>query len=186
MGSGLGAHGVRPDPRASQVLVHGVLQTLAVHGVSTPTPVDHLVSGHTSMGSDLVASLFLPSDGEYVLVDGMLRRLRLQYPDAIHHLMARGKSRQDIVCDDVDRDRLQEHLERAAIRCSWHGYAFAIMSNHLTGGSSEVAVSSIESRQWCAESHVASGDANRDSYRVCHFHESLRLFVPISRSKIRS
>jgi hypothetical protein len=112
----------------------------------------------TRPGGHLVASLFLPSDGEYVLVDGMLRRLRLQYPDAIYHLMARGNGRQDIVCDDVDRDRLQENLGRAAIRCSWHVYAFAIMSNHLTGGSSEVALSSIESRQWCAESHVASGE----------------------------
>jgi len=62
---------------------------------------------------------------------GMARRLRLQYPDAIYHLMARGNGRQDIVCDDVDRDRLQEHLGRAAIRCSWRVYAFAIMSNHL-------------------------------------------------------
>ncbi len=37
----------------------------------------------------------------------MPRRLRLQYPDAIYHLMARGNGRQDIVCDDADRDRLQ-------------------------------------------------------------------------------
>jgi putative transposase len=64
-------------------------------------------------------------------MDGMPRRLRLQYPDAIYHLMARGNGRQDIVCDDVDRDRLQEHLGRAVIRCSWRVYAFVIMSNHL-------------------------------------------------------
>ncbi len=45
--------------------------------------------------------------------------------------MARGNGRQDIVCDDEDRDRLQEHLGRAALRSSWRVYAFAIMSNHL-------------------------------------------------------
>jgi putative transposase len=61
----------------------------------------------------------------------MPRRLRLQYPDAIYHLMARGNGLQDIVTDDLDRDRLQEHLGRAAARCSWRVYAFAIMSNHL-------------------------------------------------------
>jgi putative transposase len=61
----------------------------------------------------------------------MARRLRVQYPGAIYHLMARGNGRQDIVCDDADRDRLVDHLGRAAIRCSWHVYAFAIMSNHL-------------------------------------------------------
>jgi hypothetical protein len=45
--------------------------------------------------------------------------------------MARGNGRPDIVCDDADRDRLHEHLGRAAIRCCWRVYAFAIMSNHL-------------------------------------------------------
>jgi putative transposase len=61
----------------------------------------------------------------------MARRLRLQYPDAIYHVMARGNGRQDIVRDDVDRSRLLEDLGKATIRCCWQIYAFAIMSNHL-------------------------------------------------------
>jgi putative transposase len=61
----------------------------------------------------------------------MPRRLRLQYPGAIYHLMARGNGRQVIVRDDVDRDRLVEDLGKAAVRCCWCVYAFAIMSNHL-------------------------------------------------------
>jgi REP element-mobilizing transposase RayT len=61
----------------------------------------------------------------------MARRLRVQYPDAIYHLMARGNGRQDIVRDDADRDRLVEDLGRAAVRCSWRVFAFVIMSNHL-------------------------------------------------------
>jgi Transposase IS200 like len=64
-------------------------------------------------------------------IEGIPRRLRLQYPGAIYHLMARVNGRQDIVRDDVDRKRLQEQLGKAAIRCSWRVYAFAIMSNHL-------------------------------------------------------
>jgi hypothetical protein len=35
------------------------------------------------------------------------------------------------VLDDFDRDRLLEQLGKAVVRCSWHVYAFAIMSNHL-------------------------------------------------------
>src|SRR5208337_1817361 len=97
---------------------------------SSITRGSHQGVGHTR-GSDLVPSFFWPSVGEYVGMEGVPRRLRLQYPDAIYHLMARGNGRQDIVCDDLDRDRLQEHLGRAAIRCSWRVYAFAIMSNHL-------------------------------------------------------
>src|ERR1700677_3692658 len=61
----------------------------------------------------------------------MPRRLRLQYPGAIYHLMARGNGRQDIVSDDVDRERLQQQLGKAAIRCAWRVYAFVLMSNHL-------------------------------------------------------
>ena len=114
-------HGLFDFPQAAHLASH---LNLGIQGSKGPR-------GQTSKGSDLIASLFLPSDGEYVVVDGMPRRLRLQYPDAIYHLMARGNGRQDIVCDDVDRDRLQEHLGRAAIRCSWRIYAFAIMPNHL-------------------------------------------------------
>jgi REP element-mobilizing transposase RayT len=61
----------------------------------------------------------------------MPRRLRIQFPDAIYHVMARGNGRQDIVCDDADRDRLLEHLGRAVSRCGWRVYGFVIMSNHL-------------------------------------------------------
>jgi REP element-mobilizing transposase RayT len=61
----------------------------------------------------------------------MARRLRVQYPGAIYHLMARGNGRQAIVRDDTDRDRLVEYLGRAAVRCSWRVFAFVMMSNHL-------------------------------------------------------
>jgi hypothetical protein len=44
----------------------------------------------------------------------MPRQLRLQYPDAIYHFKARGIGRQHVVRDDVDPDRLQERLGRAA------------------------------------------------------------------------
>jgi len=35
----------------------------------------------------------------------MARALRIEYPDAIYHVTARGNARQDIVADDADRDR---------------------------------------------------------------------------------
>lgn len=61
----------------------------------------------------------------------MPRHLRLQYHGAIYHLMARGNGRQDIVRDDDDRRRLLDYLGRAAVRCSWRVYAFALMTNHF-------------------------------------------------------
>ena len=64
-------------------------------------------------------------------MEGIARRLRIQYPDAIYHVTARGNGRRAIVRDDADRERLVEGLRRAAVRCSWRVYAFVIMSNHF-------------------------------------------------------
>jgi putative transposase len=61
----------------------------------------------------------------------MARRLRIQYPDAIYHVMARGNGRQDIVADDADRGRLVACLERAVRRSGWVLYAFVVLTNHL-------------------------------------------------------
>jgi hypothetical protein len=47
--------------------------------------------------------------------------------------MARGNGRQDIVRDDADRDRLQQELGRAAVRCGWKVYAFVILSGYIGG-----------------------------------------------------
>jgi len=61
----------------------------------------------------------------------MARRPRIQYPDAIYHVMTRGSGRMDIVRDDEDRNRLRDELGQAALRCNWRVYAFVILSNHL-------------------------------------------------------
>ena len=61
----------------------------------------------------------------------MARRLRIQYADAIYHVMARGNGRQDIVADDADRGRLVACLERAVRRSGWVLYAFVVLTNHL-------------------------------------------------------
>ena len=61
----------------------------------------------------------------------MSRRLRIQYADAIYHVMARGNARQDIVGDDADRQRLIDGLEKAVHRSGWVLYGFVLMTNHL-------------------------------------------------------
>ena len=45
--------------------------------------------------------------------------------------MARGNGRQDIVCDDHDRQRLMDELARCVNRTSWQVFSFVILSNHL-------------------------------------------------------
>jgi REP element-mobilizing transposase RayT len=61
----------------------------------------------------------------------MPRRLRIQYPGAIYHVMSRGNARQEIVEDDEDRHRLLADMERASTRAGWEVLAFVAMSNHV-------------------------------------------------------
>ncbi len=61
----------------------------------------------------------------------MARRLRIQYPNAIYHVMARGSGKQNIVADDEDRGRLLVCLERAVERSGWVLYGFVVLTNHL-------------------------------------------------------
>jgi putative transposase len=66
-----------------------------------------------------------------VSIAGMARRLRLQYPGAIYHIMSRGNARQKIVRDDVDCEQVLVSLKRSVDRCGWRVYAFVLMANHL-------------------------------------------------------
>jgi REP element-mobilizing transposase RayT len=61
----------------------------------------------------------------------MPRRLRIPYLGAIYHVMSRGNARQDIVCDDFDRERLLSVLGRTVEGFQWRLFAFVLMTNHL-------------------------------------------------------
>ncbi len=61
----------------------------------------------------------------------MPRRLRIEYEDAIYHVMTRGNARQDIVHDDDDRRRILDDLERVVARSGWLVLSFVVMTNHL-------------------------------------------------------
>ena len=62
----------------------------------------------------------------------MPRRLRIEYPGAIYHVMARGNGRQDIVGDDRDRQHWLQALERTVTILRWELFAFVLLSNHFT------------------------------------------------------
>ncbi len=60
----------------------------------------------------------------------MARPLRLEYADAVHHVMSRGIEGRRICLDDVDRDIWLQILGRAAERFGWKVYAFSLLDNH--------------------------------------------------------
>jgi len=60
----------------------------------------------------------------------MARPLRVQYPGAVYHVMARGSHGQPIFADNPDRKRFLETLEEACQKTGWLIHAYMLMGNH--------------------------------------------------------
>ena len=61
----------------------------------------------------------------------MARRLRVEFPGAIYHVLNRGDHREDIFRDDPDRERFLETLGEACEKTRWQVHAFCLMRNHF-------------------------------------------------------
>src|SRR5579859_5084037 len=61
----------------------------------------------------------------------MPRKLRVQYPGAIYHLMNRGDRRYKIFEDDEDHHRFLKTLAEACDKTGWQVHAYCLMSNHF-------------------------------------------------------
>lgn len=61
----------------------------------------------------------------------MGRRLRIHYPGAVYHVMARGVDRRAIYADDLDRIRFLESLERIMRQTEARVLAYCLMTNHF-------------------------------------------------------
>src|SRR5262245_3799097 len=61
----------------------------------------------------------------------MARKLRVEYPGAIYHVMNRGDRRDTIFQDDTDRQRFLETLGQACAKTGWRVHAFVLMPNHF-------------------------------------------------------
>ncbi len=61
----------------------------------------------------------------------MGRKLRVQYPGAIYHVMNRGDRREPIFDDDLDRQRFLQTLGEACAKTDWQVHAWCLMGNHF-------------------------------------------------------
>src|SRR5437867_10830943 len=61
----------------------------------------------------------------------MARKLRIQYPGAVYHVMNRGDRRESIFHDDDDRQRFIETLGEACGKTGWQVHAYCLMPNHF-------------------------------------------------------
>ena len=60
----------------------------------------------------------------------MPRKMRVEYPGAMYHLMSRGDRREDIFLDDVDRQDFLKTLAEACQKAGWQVHAYCLMRNH--------------------------------------------------------
>jgi len=61
----------------------------------------------------------------------MARKLRVEYPGAIYHVMNRGDRREEIFRDDEDRQRFLTTLGEACAKTGWEVHALCLMPNHF-------------------------------------------------------
>ncbi len=61
----------------------------------------------------------------------MPRKLRVEYPGAIYHVMSRGDRREDIFVGDVDRHDFIKTLAEACQKTRWQIHAYCLMRNHF-------------------------------------------------------
>ena len=61
----------------------------------------------------------------------MARKLRIQYPGALYHVMNRGDRREDIFLDDHDRNAFLTTLGQACEKTGWQVHAYCLMGNHF-------------------------------------------------------
>jgi putative transposase len=61
----------------------------------------------------------------------MARKVRVEYPGAIYHVMSRGDRREPIFQDDTDRKLFLESLGEACEKTGWEVHAWCLMPNHF-------------------------------------------------------
>ena len=81
----------------------------------------------------------------------MPRKLRVQYPGAIYHLMSRGDRREDIFADDRDRERFLETLEETCRKTGWQILAYCLMSDHFHCGDRDPATEPFRRHEMAVE-----------------------------------
>ena len=61
----------------------------------------------------------------------MARRVRIEYPGAVYHVMSRGDKGEKIFRDAGDYDLFQKGMDEVCARTGWRVHAWVLMGNHF-------------------------------------------------------
>jgi len=65
-------------------------------------------------------------------LSGVARRLCVEYPGAINHILNRGDRRELIFKDDRDRKTFLETLAAVCVKTSWQVQAYVLMPDYFS------------------------------------------------------
>jgi len=85
----------------------------------------------------------------------MARKLRIQYPGAIYHVMNRGDRQEPIFEDDADRERFLETLAEACFKTGWQVHAYCLMGNHFHLVAETPQANLVAGMQWLLSTYTA-------------------------------
>ena len=85
----------------------------------------------TLTGQSLISAYFVDVLLASVQIRVVARKLRVEYPGAVYHVMNRGDRREDIFRTDQDRALFVDTLAEACGKTGWQVHAFCLMPNHF-------------------------------------------------------
>jgi len=94
----------------------------------------------------------------------MARKLRIQYPGAIYHVMNRGDRQERIFVGDEDRQTFLSTLAEVCRKTGWQVHSFCLMPNHFHLVVETPSANLVEGMKWFLG--VYTGRFNRRQ-RVC-------------------
>ena len=85
----------------------------------------------------------------------MPRKLRIEYPGAIYHLMNRGDRREPIFKDDEDRRLFLATLGECCGKTDWQVHAWCLMPNHFHLVVETPRANLVEGMKWFLGTYTA-------------------------------
>jgi putative transposase len=84
----------------------------------------------------------------------MPRKIRVQYPGAIYHVMSRGDRREDIFLDDVDRQDFIKTLAEVCRKTGFQVHAYCLMPNHFHLVVETPSANLVEGMRWLLSAYT--------------------------------
>ena len=96
----------------------------------------------------------------------MARKLRIEYPGALYHVMNRGDHREPVFRDDRDREAFVETLGEACAKTGWEVHAYCLMPNHFHLVVETPQGNLVAGMKWLLGTYTVKGDQGKVAMAV--------------------